>query len=331
MGFNFTKAKREKSKARICLTGASGGGKTLSGLYLAYGMTGDWNKIAVIDSERGRALMYANRSDLGTGEFLHCDLEPPYTVDRYVEAMREAEKIVGEDGVLIIDSGSHAWKGDGGVLDYKEQVSSQRGKTDFSAWNDAGKVQNRFIDTIMDLNCSVIVTLRSKSEYVQEKDPETGKSTVKKLGLAPVQRDDFEYEFMLVMDCDKDTHNATIIKDNTFLDSQGWFGRITPELGKQLRAWLNEGVEPTIYTCECCGKKIKSYTFEDGTTMSPEEIVAKSKETYGKAMCMDCVFEISEQSDAEEIDSNSADVDSAEAETAEDENLSLPFDEEETE
>ena len=63
--------------------------------------------------------------------------------------------------------------GDGGVLDYKEQVSNQRGKTDFSAWNDAGKVQNRFIDTIMDLNCGAIVTLRSKSEYVQEKDPES--------------------------------------------------------------------------------------------------------------------------------------------------------------
>ena len=117
MGFNFSKAKRERAKLKICLTGASGGGKTLSSLYLAYGMTGDWGKIAVIDSERGRALMYANRSDLNTGEFLHCDLEPPYTVDRYIEAMREAEKLVGEDGVIIIDSGSHAWKGTGGVLD----------------------------------------------------------------------------------------------------------------------------------------------------------------------------------------------------------------------
>lgn len=332
MGFNFTKAKREKSKVRICLTGASGGGKTLSALYLAYGITNDWSKIAVIDSERGRALMYANRSDLKTGEFLHCDLEPPYTVDRYIEAMREAEKIVGEDGIVIIDSGSHAWKGDGGVLDYKEQVSNQRGKTDFSAWNDAGKVQNRFIDTIMDLNCGAIVTLRSKSEYVQEKDPETGKTTVRKLGLAPVQRDDFEYEFMLVMDCDKETHNATIIKDNTFLDAEGFYGQITPDLGKRLREWINDGVEPVVYTCEHCGKKIRSYTFEDGTTMSPEEIVEKSKETYGKALCMDCVFEISEQSETEEVEENSADVNSAETETAEtevenneDDNLTLPF------
>ena len=300
MGFSFQKAKREKSKTRICLTGASGGGKKLSALYLAYGITNNWDKIAVIDSERGRALMYANRTDLGTGEFLHCDLEPPYTVDRYVEAMREAEKIVGSDGIVIIDSGSHCWKGEGGVLDYKEQVSSQRGKTDFSAWNDAGKVQNRFIDTIMDLDCGVIVTLRSKSEYVQEKDPETGKSTVRKLGLAPVQRDDFEYEFMLVMDCDKETHNATIIKDNTFLDAQGWYGKITPQLGQQLREWMNEGSEPIIYTCECCGKKIKTYAFDDGTVMSPQEIVEKSKESYGKAMCMDCVFEQNVETESEE-------------------------------
>lgn len=294
MAFNFTKAKRERAKLKICLTGASGGGKTLSSLYLAYGMTGDWGKIAVIDSERGRALMYANRSDLGTGEFLHCDLEPPYTVDRYIEAMREAEELVGEDGVIIIDSGSHAWKGTGGVLDAKEQIAQQRGKTDFSAWNDAGKIQNKFIDTIMDLNCDTIVTLRSKVAYTQEVDPETGKSRVRKLGLEPEQKADFEYEMTLVMDVDKDTHNCSVIKDNTFLDAEGFYGRVTPELGRKLRAWMAEGIEPTIYTCECCGKKIKSYTFEDGTTMSPEEIVAKSKETYGKAMCMDCVFELAE-------------------------------------
>ena len=228
--------------------------------------------------------------------------------------MREAEELVGEDGVIIIDSGSHAWKGTGGVLDAKEQIAQQRGKTDFSAWNDAGKIQNKFIDTIMDLNCDTIVTLRSKVAYTQEVDPETGKSRVRKLGLEPEQKNDFEYEMTLVMDVDKDTHNVSIIKDNTFLDAEGFYGRVTPELGKRLRAWMAEGIEPTIYTCECCGKKITYYTFEDGTTMSPEEIVAKSKETYGKAMCMDCVFELaeSEEETAEE-----------EIEKAEEKNMNL--------
>ena len=275
---------------------------TLSALYLAYGITKDWDKIAVIDSEKGRSLMYADRTDLPypTGEFLHLDLKPPYTVGRYIEAMRLCEERVGKDGIIIVDSGSHAWKGEGGVLDLKENIANQRGLNDFSAWNKAGKIQNSFVDTIMDLECGVIITLRSKADYVQEKDEETGKTRVRKIGLAPVQRDDFEYEFMLVLDIDKDTHNATIVKDNTFLDAQGFYGKITPELGKRLKEWMNDGVEPVIYTCECCGKKIKTFAFEDGTTLSPQEIVEKSKETYGKQLCMDCVFKASEEAESQE-------------------------------
>ena len=54
------------------------------------------------------------------------------------------------------------------------------------------------------------------------------------------------------------------------------------------------------HTCECCGKKIKTYAFDDGTVMSPQEIVEKSKESYGKAMCMDCVFEQNVETESEE-------------------------------
>jgi hypothetical protein len=142
----------------------------------------------------------------------------------------------------------------------------------------------------MDLKCHVIVTLRSKSDYIQEKDPETGKTAVKKLGLAPVQRDDFEFEFMLVMDCDKDTHNATIIKDNTFLDSEGWTGKIDVALGKRLKEWLNDGVEPEIVKCDCCGNTIKT-SVVGGKTRSVKEISEMTKKKYGKLMCIECVAE----------------------------------------
>lgn len=286
----FSKAKREKSKARICLTGTSGSGKTVSALYLAYGMTHDWDKIAVIDTERNRSKLYANRSDLEIGEFLQADLDPPYSVDRYIEYMVEAAKVVGSDGVVIIDSGSHAWKGTGGVLEYKEKVAEQRGKTDFSAWSDAGRIQNRFIDAIMDLDCHVIITLRSKAEYAQEKDPETGRTEIKKLGLAPEQRNDFEYEFMLVLDLDKATHKATIIKDNTFLDAEGFNGVITPELGTRLNEWLAEGKEPEIIRCEKCGKVIKGAEGKNGR-LSPKQVVDNAMDMFGKKMCMDCCVE----------------------------------------
>lgn len=290
MSLQLKKAKREKAKARIALTGVSGAGKTYSAIQLAYGMTGDWDKIAIIDSERGRSLFYANRSDLPfqTGEFLHCDLEPPYTVERYVEAMKLCEQAVGEDGVIIIDSASHAWAGVGGVLEAKEKFASLRNKTDFSAWADAGKLQNEFVDNIMALSCNVIITLRSKTEYAQEKDPETGKSTIKKLGLATVQRDNFDYEMTLVLDLDKDTHVATIQKDNTFLEAEGWMNVITPELGARLKEWLSNGVEPETYNCEDCGVKIRADFGKNGI-LTPKQIVEKSKEMFGKCLCLDCV------------------------------------------
>mgnify|MGYP003893927649 CR=1 FL=1 len=45
------KASRKQVKLRLNLSGASGSGKTYSALRMAYGMTGDWNKIAVIDTD----------------------------------------------------------------------------------------------------------------------------------------------------------------------------------------------------------------------------------------------------------------------------------------
>ena len=58
----FKKVQRKVAKLRAACTGPSGSGKTLSSLYLAFGFTNDWNKIALIDTEHGRAQFYANRS-----------------------------------------------------------------------------------------------------------------------------------------------------------------------------------------------------------------------------------------------------------------------------
>ena len=105
----FEQVTRKKAKLRLALTGVSGGGKTLGALYIAYGMTGDWSKVAVIDTEHERARFYADRSDLGTGSFLYAPFAPPYSPDRYKQLVQEAAEIVGSDGVVIIDSLSHAW------------------------------------------------------------------------------------------------------------------------------------------------------------------------------------------------------------------------------
>ena len=237
---NFQKAVRAKSKLRMALTGVSGAGKTLGALYIAYGLTEDWSRIAVIDTEHERARMYANRVDLGTGEFLYCPLYPPYTAERYTALVKEAADVVGPDGVVIVDSFSHAWNNEGGVLDVKDRIAAQQGKNSYTAWNEAGKVQNNLVNAILAVNCHTIVTMRSKMDYVMQEN-ERGKAQPVKVGLAPVQRDDTEYEFDIVLDIAR-THIATASKDVTFLDKYGEV--ITPELGRQLKAWLDEGVDP---------------------------------------------------------------------------------------
>ena len=45
------KAQRKNVKIKLGLQGSSGSGKSFSALQLAFGLTNDWTKIAVIDSE----------------------------------------------------------------------------------------------------------------------------------------------------------------------------------------------------------------------------------------------------------------------------------------
>ena len=273
----FTPVTRKQSKARIGMIGPSGAGKTVSALKMGYGITGDWSKVALIDTEHERGRFYANRSDLGTGEFLYASLTPPYSADRYIDFVSSAAEAVGQDGVVIIDSFSHAWDNEGGVLEYKSEVAKRSGKNDYTAWDEAGKVQNNLVNTILSVDCHVIVTMRTKMAYAMEQN-DRGKMVPIKLGLAPVQRENTEYEFDIVFQIDRD-HTATLSKDTTFLDK--FSGVITPELGSQLREWLSEGKEPP--RCSVCGKAIVA---AKGRTA--EELAEMCKEKLGTVMCPAC-------------------------------------------
>lgn len=273
----FEKVTRKKAKLRLALTGVSGAGKTLGALYIAYGITGDWSKIALIDTEHERARFYADRSDLGTGGFLYAPFAPPYSPERYKQFVQEGAEAVGTDGVVIVDSLSHAWNNEGGVLDIKDRIAGQQGKNSYTAWNEAGKYQNDLINTILAVDCHTIVTMRSKMEYAMQEN-ERGKMTPVKIGLAPVQRDDTEYEFDIVLDVARN-HIATASKDTTFLDK---FGQtITPELGKQLADWLNTGAEPV--RCEICKKTICG---QKGKTAA--QIIEAGMKNLNRMLCYDC-------------------------------------------
>lgn len=274
----FEKATRAKSKARIALIGASGSGKTLSALYLAYGFTGDWSKIALIDTEHERGRFYADRKDLNTGAFLYASLTAPYSVDRYIQYVTEAAKAVGEDGVVIVDSFSHAWNNEGGVLEYKSQIAQKQNKNDYTAWDDAGKVQNKLVNTILSAPCHTILTMRTKMAYTMEEN-ERGKMQPVKLGLEPVQRQGTEYEFDICLLIDR-THRATVSKDTTFLD--GWSGVITPELGQKLKEFLSDGAD--IPRCSDCRQAIMPTAKK-----TVQQIIEGSEKLYGRKLCAQCI------------------------------------------
>lgn len=279
----FVKATREKAKLRLALMGVSGSGKTLSALYLAYGITGDWGKIALIDTEHGRAKFYAGRSDLETGDFLYQEMQAPYSPQKYKSMVQEGAQAVGQDGVVIVDSLSHAWSQEGGVLDIKEQIARNPGKNSYTAWAEAGRYQNDMINSLLSVPCHVIVTMRVKMEYALEEN-DRGKIQPVKLGLAPIQREDTEYEFDIVMAIARD-HMATVSKDTTFLDD--WSGVITPQIGEAIRDWLDHGIEPE--RCSDCGRRIVPV---GGKTI--QEIAEGTTKAYGRKLCWKCAAKAKE-------------------------------------
>ena len=197
----FKRAERSKTKLRMTLDGPAGSGKSYTALRFAFGLG---SKVAVIDTERGSASKYAGDSPDGI-PFIFDSLElTTFNPDRYTEAIEMATKL-GYD-VLIIDSMSHAWEGKEGILETKQKAGEG-----WSAWRHVTPLHNRLIDAILQADMHIITTMRSRTEYVQERDEKSGKWYVKRLGMSPVQRPGMEYEFDLVCDLTWD-HTMTVSK-----------------------------------------------------------------------------------------------------------------------
>jgi hypothetical protein len=221
----FTRAVRQQAKLRLALTGPSGAGKTYSALILA---TVLGKRVAVIDTERSSASLYAEAFAFDT-----MDLPPPYTPERFIEAVAEAER-AGYD-VVIIDSITHEWNGIGGCLEINETLAAAkyRGNT-WSAWNETTPRHRAFLDKLMAANCHIIATMRSKTETAQVDDGNRKK--VVKLGMKSEQREGTDFEFSIVLDLIHDGHYAVASKDRTGLFAKLDPAPITADTAKMLAA-----------------------------------------------------------------------------------------------
>lgn len=233
----FKKAERKQAKLKLGISGPSGSGKTFSALKIIKGMMKEGQKIAVLDTEHGSASLYADSEDMPKFDVL--ELQPPYTVDKYIAAIAAA--VTHGYDFLIVDSVSHVWTGEGGLLHEKEQLDA-RGGNSFANWAKMTPKWNKFVNAILHSDLHMVCTMRAKQEHVLSQNAQ-GKTEVKKMGLAAQVRDGFEYELTTVFDLDM-AHQAAASKDRTNLFDQKLFVP-SEETGKSILAWLNTGSQPT--------------------------------------------------------------------------------------
>lgn len=200
----FRQAERRQSKLRMTIDGPAGSGKSYTALRFAHALA-KTGRIAAIDTERGSLSKYVGESPDGIPWSFDVLELTQFSPEKYTEAIQAAGRL--GYSVLIIDSLSHAWEGVGGALEIKDR----QGGNQYTAWRAVTPIHNRMIDAILQSNLHVITTMRSRMEYVQETDPTTGKTVIRKVGLAPIQRPGMEYEFDLVCDIDW-SHIMTVSK-----------------------------------------------------------------------------------------------------------------------
>lgn len=233
----FTKAVKISAKLRLAIAGPSGSGKTYTALRIATALGGP---VALVDTEHGSASKYA---DLFAFDVL--EMQPPFHPDRFVEAIAEAAR--SGYNVVILDSLTHAWQGTGGLLDLVDEIAKRKAgggtPNTFAAWKDATPIQNRLVDAIVGAGIHIIACIRSKQDYTTDKD-DKGRTVIRKVGMAPQQREGFEYEFDVFGEMDIE-NNMVITKTRCPALNGRVFAKPGEDVASILSIWLQgNGHEP---------------------------------------------------------------------------------------
>jgi hypothetical protein len=237
MSTPFVKATKTQAKLRLALDGPSGSGKTYTALVAATAIA-NGGKIAVIDTERGSASLYSDKFDFDVATL------DQFSPKNYTDLIRAAEN--AGYAVIVIDSLSHAWEGEGGALDMVDQATARsQSKNSYFAWREVTPLHRNLVDAMLQSKCHIIATMRSKTEYVIEEIERNGRKTQvpRKIGMAPIQRSGMEYEFSIVGDLDLD-HNLVISKTRAEFIDGAVVKKPDEKFFKKILDWLNSGETP---------------------------------------------------------------------------------------
>lgn len=274
------KAERKRVKLKLALSSPSGGGKSLSSLFIAYGLLKRlhpdwddekiWDSVAVVDTENESASQYADCEKAGVyiGVFNTAPIAPPFTSEKYIQAINECHEAGIE--VCIVDSLTHLWDGEGGSKDKQANIAKRSGNS-FTSWREPKKEFRSVIDKILQTDMHFICTMRSKTDYVQEQGA-NGKYTIRKVGLAPIIAEGTDFEFTTVFDLDAD-HIAGVSKDRTGL-FDGTYHKITPETGMKF----------ADYIMSAPATRNNSVSVENPPTGRPEDMDSVTETVTGESI-----------------------------------------------
>ena len=242
MALKFEPATREAVYARICIHGPGGSGKTYTALTAMKALCGN-QPFGAIDTEKGRIKKY-----VGVNGWQFAVVTPhSFSPESLTEQLGEAAG-AGLAGV-IIDGGSPYWNGVDGMQEQVDRRSAASGRSDKfgTGWKEMNPIERRMWDAVLSYPGHVIMTLRVKSAYVVEEKERNGRTVAapRKVGLKPIQRDGFEYEFDLVLAGDQD-NVFTVDKSDILLVPQGTVvTKPGPEFFDTIKQFCAEGVEAT--------------------------------------------------------------------------------------
>lgn len=201
---SFIKATKGKKPVRLVLGGVSGAGKTFTALTFAEYLAKTSGKpTAAVDTEHYRMSLYADKFSFDVLNF-----EPPFDPRELIKIIHEAEK--DGYGTLIVDSSTHFYSGEGGLLEIvSDSAKSKFGGNQYAGWAVGTPIQNDLIDAIIRSPLHMIFCIRAKQGYAETE--KNSKKTYEKVGMELQQRDGFEFDFDFALMMDMD-NNASVTK-----------------------------------------------------------------------------------------------------------------------
>jgi hypothetical protein len=202
MSITFRPAVREQLPLLLGLAGGTGSGKTYSALELAKGLA-QGKRFAVIDTENGRAKTYADAFD-----FDHGEIKAPFRPQTYTDAILAAD--AAGYPVVVVDSASHEWYGEGGCLDWHDEIMGTDQRKNITAWIEPKKAHKRMVTRLLQMSAHVILCFRAEPKVDIETDQQGRMKVVPKASLTgldgwiPIAEKNLPYEltasFLLMAD-----------------------------------------------------------------------------------------------------------------------------------